>query len=122
MGVDVVLYAKGEVSDAELEAANCFLSARLYGRSDDWLGRSAYDPDVVEFDSWGRYYGPGYERGDWPTIYGHIVALRAALPGCTVHYGADSDMDDPPAVTDADLAKIWAHFLGPHGADYRIRP
>ena len=129
MGVDATLYAQGDVSDAELDAANKYLSERLRGAPGGgygnglWLGRSEDDfPDRIEFDTLGRYYGPGYERGDWPTIYGYIVTLRAALPSCTVHYGPDSEWDNLLEVTDESLAEMWAHFLGPHGADYRVTP
>lgn len=121
MGVDVNLYAEGAVSDAELAAANAYLDERLYGRDtyyEHWLARSEYGHDRIEFCTLSRYYGPSYERGDWPTIYGYILAMRAALPNCVVRYGGDTDPDAPEA-DDEYLAEIWEHFLGPHGADYR---
>ena len=119
MGVDVNLYAKGVVTDNELMRANDYITERL-GVCDlfysDWLTRSDYDR--VAFSTMQRYYGPHYERGDWPTIYSDIRVLKGALPECTVHYGGDYD-NECPEVDDNYLDDIWNHWLGPHGQDYR---
>lgn len=121
MGVDVNLYAQGVVTDDELVAANAYLTEHLgeHDEHDEWLSRSdSYDTPRVEFCTWNRYYGPGYERGPWPTIYGHIRALRAALPKCAIHYGGDSD-EWGVECDDAYLEEIWQHWLGPDGQAYR---
>ena len=68
-----------------------------------------------------RYYGPGYERGPWPDIYGAIRTLQAAFPEAKVFYGGDTS-DDGIECTGEYLAEIWEHFLGPHGNDYRSQP
>lgn len=121
MGIDVNLYAVGKVTAAGLEAAEVFISERCDDRDgcyETWLRRSAYGPDRIEFQTLHRYYGPGYERGPWPVIHNYIVTLRAALPGCTVHYGGDSDWGNSPEATDDYLAEIWQHYLGPDGFAY----
>lgn len=123
MGIDVDLYAIGDVTDEQLAAAEEYLSARFGPHDeydDSWLSRANYYVDRVEFNTADRFYGPGYERGSWPTIYGHIRALRAALPNCAIHYGRDVE-DDCPEVTDGELEAIWQHFLGPDGNAYRDR-
>lgn len=38
----------------------------------------------------GRYYGPGYERGDWNVYRGVYKFLTLNLAGCEVWYGGDS--------------------------------
>ncbi|WP_022886382.1 hypothetical protein [Glaciibacter superstes] len=118
MGVDVNLYAMGTVTDAEIEVANRFFEEREIRGT---LGRTSWDPDRIDVDMNGaRYYGPGYERGPWPEIHTAIIALVAALPGCTVHYGGDSDPDAPEVDEDA-LAEMWAHWLSPRWDDYHGR-
>ena len=69
-----------------------------------------------------RYYGPGYERGDWPTIAGTIATLRQFGP---TWYYSDVDKgpeDRPqPAWTDQDGWEMWQHYLGPDGDAYHAR-
>jgi hypothetical protein len=122
MGLDVNLYAEGVVTDEELAAAEAYFAARSLSRPWDdgpHLARTTYPSDRIEVDCGGaRYYGPGYERGPWPTIHADILLLRHALPQCTVHYGGDST-DDCPEATDEVLSEVWEHFLGPRGDNYR---
>ena len=134
MGIDVNLYAEGVVSDEELAAAIEYLRHRLdyfvwqpsHGEERSILTRrgwsSSPDPDGtrIEVNTLERYYGPHYERGCWPRIYGAILLLRAALPQCTIYYGGDTS-DDGLEATDELLTEYWAHFLGPDGDAYRRR-
>jgi hypothetical protein len=119
MGIDVNLYAVGDITDEQITAALPFVKARV--DFDQWssLERSKYEDDGrVELSTGHRYYGPGYERGPWPSIYGEIRVMQAAFPGASVYYGGDSS-DYGELCTDDFLAEMWAHFLGPHGDDYR---
>ena len=121
MGIDVILYAVGDVTDETLAAANAYLEEHLGEHdkyADAWLIRSKWEPERVEFSTFNRYYGPGYERGPWPFIYSHIRALERALPACAIFYGGDTDDDGSP-VSDPMLEEMWEHWLGPHGQDYR---
>lgn len=123
MGVDVNLYAEADPSPEELATAEEFFTARSnigYGAEAnlviedmEWFSRPR-----VTVDTMARYYGPGYERGPWPDIYGAIRTLQAAFPEAKVFYGGDTS-DDGIECTDEYLAEIWEHFLGPHGDDYR---
>src|SRR5690349_3019641 len=128
MGIDVNLYAEGEVSDEELAAANLYMINRC-DIADDWqktgnvLNRDDeewFTAPRVALSTMVRFYGEGYERGPWPNIYGAIRLLQTALPGCKVFYGGDST-DDGIECTEEYLAEVWAHFLGPNGDDYRDR-
>lgn len=126
MGVDVNLYVEIAPTDAELAAADAFFVARsrigdawqenddkiLYRDVEEW-----FESPRVAVSTLARYYGPGYERGDWPTIYGAIRVLQAAFRGAKVFYGGDSS-DDGVECTDEYLAEIWRHFLGHDGDAY----
>lgn len=118
MGVDVVLYAEGDISDEEVEAARAFIVERVPPSGYDELERSKHPSNRVTWWNGDRYYGVGYERGDWPSIYGRIMLMRAAFPNATIFYGNDCS-DEVPEATDDALSGLWEHFLGPHGADYR---
>lgn len=126
MGIDVNLYVEADVSPERLNAAEEVLRARstipdarngraLVVEDDDWLPRPR-----VSLYTLSRYYGPGYERGDWPSIYGAIRLMQALFPEAKVYYGGDSS-DDGCECTDEYLAEVWEHFLGPNGDDYRAR-
>lgn len=45
---------------------------------------------LLRINTMSRYYGPGYERGHWPSIKLVGELLDALLPGCKVWYGGDS--------------------------------
>jgi hypothetical protein len=124
MGIDVKLYAEGEVGDEELDDATAFMTARC-SIVDTFDGKylalsldDSYDPPRIELCTMQHYYGPGYERGDWPSIYGAVRLLQAALPACRVFYCGDVS-DDGQECDEEFLAGMWAHFVGPHGDDYR---
>ncbi|MCP5028568.1 MAG: hypothetical protein GY929_20010 [Actinomycetia bacterium] len=119
MGVDVNLYAIGEVSDEELNQADAWFFARA--REDLNRADATYDQELanrIKVNTPARFYGPGYERGHWPDIYNMIRCLQAALPGCTVHYGGDSE-DDALEVTEEMLSETWGHWLSDDGLNYR---
>lgn len=44
----------------------------------------------IKVNIWSRYYGIGYERGDYPFIYTLIRWLEANIPEAVVYYGGDS--------------------------------
>jgi hypothetical protein len=126
MGLDVNLYAEADPTPEDLARAEEFFTARselgdpwgddkrvLVASMEDW-----FQYPRVEVQTLDRYYGEGYERGNWPRIYGGIRVLQAAFPGCRVFYGSDST-DDGQECTDEMLARVWEHFLGPRGDDYR---
>lgn len=121
MGLDVTLFVEGDVTDEQIEAAEKLFAERSL--LDTWgdsvyIQRSDYHPGRVERKTLHRYYGPGYERGDWPMIYADILLMRAAFPGMTVYYGSDCQ-DTWDEATDEVLAEIWQHWAGPNGWNYR---
>lgn len=72
---------------------------------------------VYTINNMDRYYGPGYERGHWPSIYAYIRFLRSYIPMLThddvkvdVWYGGDSD-EDYDLATDDLLNLHWTLFI-----------
>ncbi len=67
-----------------------------------------------------RYYGPGYERGQWPTIAGVLTAVQHMYPECEIRYGSDADdIDGMKAVTPDFMAQMWRYWLSDAGHEYR---
>lgn len=118
MGVDMMLYAVGDITDDEIEAAHTFLGAWRFDFGCALRRARTYHDDGPRVEWWNgyRYYGPGYERGHWPSIYACIRGMRAAFPHATVFYGPDTAEDGSEA-TDEYLEELWAHWLSEHGDD-----
>lgn len=69
----------------------------------------AGDGDVLRVNTRHRYYGPGYERGDWPRLAGLLGWLNFNLPAAKVYYGGDSG--GRLGLADGDfLDEMWAHW------------
>lgn len=65
---------------------------------------------LLRVNLWSRYYGPGYERGDPPTLIAIAQWLEAKIPGAEVWYGGDSG--DTIERFDAMARQaLWTHFL-----------
>lgn len=127
MGVDAVMSVDPACHlDAPALRRLSYELVAAIGPGPFWLDR-VRDRHALEFDKAGfidvnlagRYYGEGYERGNWPD-YGAIMRFfRLRLPGCTIYYGGDSDPDEPPAFTEADESRMWQHWATVQGRPYR---
>ena len=128
MGLDILLHAEADPSPERLTAAEKVFHAavgvadRYEGHwssleidSEDWYPRPRVIANLTQ-----RYYGEGYERGDWPSIYVAIQVFRHLFPEAEVFYGSDSS-DDGELVTDDMLREVWRHYLGPDGNAYHER-
>ena len=126
MGIDIEIYVEGTCTDEELEVAEKYMMTRVSGLS--WrpeiektiLGRAGYPEDRIEVCSGDRLYSQGYERGNWPKIYGGIRAMQGAFPDRKVFYMGDVStygMECTPEFLEA----IWQHWLGPNGDAYHER-
>ena len=125
MGLDVVIKFCPPAPLTEKDRRH--LAARLneamdsvdYTVSDDTEGEI---PRYELITPW-RYYGPGYERGPWPTIRAVMVWLMRNTNG-TVLYGSDAD-DTQTHFGLYELDKMDAHwarvghipYRGPSGND-----
>lgn len=76
------------------------------------------DETLVEVHLWGRYYGPGYERGDLVTILAVARWLRGVWPDGVVWYGGDSSgIVAEPLDAEAEAA-LWSHYMSAQGRAY----
>ena len=99
----------------EADTDNAFGRYLLGGR-ESGLGYSCLDPDVTtngQVDSFsvrltGRYYSPGYERGDLPVYLALRRWFRSRLPGCEVWYGTEEAVE---LLDDEAEQKLWDHFV-----------
>lgn len=66
----------------------------------------------------GRYYGPGYERGDLLLYCGIAEWLEANLQDARVLYGGDSSGVLAESFDAAKRAEFKQHLFGPHARDY----
>lgn len=83
-------------------------------------------PDIIADDGewfvrvslWGRYYGPGYERGDILSYCAIAEWIEANIPNASVWYGGDSsDVCAEPFDAEARNA-MRRHLVSAHGRDY----
>lgn len=70
------------------------------------------DEQFIEVHFWGRYYGPGYERGDWGKYRNVISVLRLLFPGSEVWYGGDSSGCCAELMDDTKMAEFDACWMG----------
>ena len=122
MGLDVELHVRGRWTKKQLLHAEALLNDRLPDFLMDGklvLRRINDDEPVVDAVTLTRWYGPGYERGYWPSIYAAIRILQHCFPSCTIHYGSDAqERESIPPTTAEDLEHLWRHFLSPLGNNY----
>jgi hypothetical protein len=117
MGIDAEMFVKRRgqpLTDAELLDASYWLCSTLgaehffitdkdsYGDAHHALSAvSVWEqdgPDIqpengeqfIRVHLWSRYYGPGYERGNWMLLRTTIEWLQRRWPDCEVWYGGDS--------------------------------
>lgn len=113
MGIDAVMVVRvlGEVSDERIEATRyrmvdvfgadrfiqypasapgscgCERRALMRNPADGAFGRTVLDVSLM-----GRYYGPGYERGDPAFLVELARFLEASFEGAEVYYGGDDEL------------------------------
>jgi hypothetical protein len=111
MGVDANIFYRvrdGMESDTHLRCAESRLIEKPDEWEDMWFPRLA--THSVDLDGNNRYYSDGYERGDWPTIAGVLMALLADPAIETVWYGGDTS-GQPPEATPARVLELCAHWM-----------
>lgn len=75
--------------------------------------------EFLSVNTWQRWYGPGYERGDWPSL---SMAIRWLLinVGPDVYYYSDYAERRPEnTITFSDLAELDGHWAHVGGLPYR---
>jgi hypothetical protein len=115
MGVDVLLYVEVDAEPDGLDVISSTFRSRAPGwvweyggltyEAHDWLATPR-----VDASSSMRFFGPGYERGSWPTILRAIGTLVELFPGRKVFYGGDTG-DDGEECTPELIAELTAHYF-----------
>jgi hypothetical protein len=120
MGIDAMVYAEGRLTD-ELtgQLTDRFPDSEWEDHTNEGWTKHPGRTFIV-WTSLSRYYGPGYERGDWPTIARAIETLRSVV-GHVYYHGDNSGWyGDHPQHTVADTEQMWAHWRGPKWDDYYL--
>jgi len=73
---------------------------------------------LLELSLSGRYYGPGYERGDILAYCAIAEWLEANIEGCEVWYGGDSSGVCAEPFPEAKRRELKLHLFGKNGRDY----
>lgn len=73
---------------------------------------------VLEVSTMSRYYGPGYERGDWPRIAATLIWMTHNLPGVT-YYGGDN-CDDLLEATPGFIQEMFDYWSTSGHIPYRF--
>lgn len=71
----------------------------------------------IEANLWSRYYGEGYERGDWQTIINTALWLEQNIGG-EVWYGGDSSGIEATPFGKKERDAMTRHALSESGKDY----
>ena len=141
MGVDAeMLVAVPQViSERELKRLGYEMCC-AFGAHQFWISRDPEKPrypltfdlswlDGVGDETWtrfrvslgGRFYGPGYERGNWPLYMNLRRWFLTKLPGCKVFYGGDTS-EWIPEFTHEMEAEFWQHFANVQHHPYNKHP
>lgn len=73
---------------------------------------------VYQVGLFGRYYGPGYERGNWPDLSMLLKWLKIGIPNVEfIFYGGDSD-ENYELVSDRFISDMDAYYLSENGRNY----
>lgn len=72
----------------------------------------------IELSLSGRFYGVGYERGDFSFYKSLAEWLEFKMPGARVFYGGDSDVGLQP-FGEVERGELWRHFCEVGQEPYR---
>lgn len=106
MGVDAVVYLRCR-PDARL--SDLWLpEGVISAKREDWWPLNA----THEVVGLGRYYGPDYERGEWPRLAGVLLACHAHPDVDVVWYGGDAEDEiaECPVARVLEISAYWAIY------------
>lgn len=103
-------YTKDEADENEASEEDRALIGKVVWWQDGPPIVAEDDEQFLKVRLYGRYYGPGYERGDWPKLRAVIGWLHANIPHCEVWYGGDSSGMCAVHMTPARIAAFDAHY------------
>lgn len=123
MGIDVVMFSlvDSEPTDEQmqelLDRVMDVLRLDEIGEEFKYEAEGSWwcDDPHVYWDTWMRFYGPGYERGDWPVIACVAAAMRAVFGN--VFYGGDHQGAIPSLNGDKWL-EMWRYWMSSDWRNY----
>jgi hypothetical protein len=122
MGIDIEVAVKGDTTWQEVAQANYLLEQAAEADNDYYFEKYRLRGKTASLSSTMRYYGPGYERGDWPAIAHLLREGRRVFPGRTILYGDDAgDWWDEASYTEVDdefLASMDAYWAANGNTPY----
>ena len=125
MGVDAELYAenKNKVDQDYIDRVNAELTDKYIDpqdKSNVWeiFILEGHTNDQISFKTMQRYYGIGYERGNWIRLSGLINILRQMSGGKVYYYGDNQD-EAHSEFTREDQDKVDKHWADNQEHPYR---
>lgn len=115
MGIDVTIYFQALKPDFNLERAllhDFTIEPIADYKKEDHQGATHQVHTMM------RYYGDGYERGDWGAICRVLMLLHASLDIGTVWYGGDSSNRIPKCSPD-DVLNLCSWYMANGERPYR---
>lgn len=117
MGIDVEIYF---VCEGEPNFERALPRGFEICKAVDWKAED-FAPDATHcIDTMSRYYGIGYERGDWTAICAVLMLLIASEQVSKVYYGGDSYISLPECTIESVL-EISKHYMENEHRPYRNR-
>lgn len=123
MGVDLCISFECDKDAQAINDMGYDLARRLQGVSDWLLSHPCLAPDpgddnIVELQTLSRWWGPDYERGDWPNIRTVLAILLAwqenGRIGSIWHHGDNIARNMVEPWTQADTERFDKHFASGH--------
>jgi hypothetical protein len=95
-------------------------SPAIFGQDDCDVPYLIAQPNeqFVEVHMFSRYYGEGYERGDWKTLSWVMMWCIFNIPDCEVWYGGDSSGILMEKMTAERMTEMTKFFLTSQGDEY----
>jgi len=114
MGVDAMLYFRGELSAPMLERVSD-AATQIAGCGFVLHPAEAGIPTLTVWDTYSRLWAPGYRRGPWPVISAVIDLARAVSPDGEVFYHGDGTwyFEDNP-FTREEQDNYWRSWAASH--------
>jgi hypothetical protein len=106
MGIDACIYIKCRSGRGEPQFETPLPEDCKILPVDDLAPKGA----SLEVATGDRYYGPGYERGDWPRICAILLSLFATSDVEVVWYFGEVD-DHPKPMKPDDVFAICRHYV-----------
>lgn len=107
MGVDACIYVKTRSGEDVDLSSDLPRDVEVHPSVFEDGGMEGSTHEIV--NRW-RYYGPGYERGPWPSIAAVLMVLLGSQDVKTVWYFGDNKDDDEPFIVER-LEQFTRHYI-----------